>query len=117
MKILLRYMSAIIAIMGMIIGVITLLLHISMIAVSNCFFVLGLLLVIVGCICLVAKGHLFTGWKVFHRKGDNELFDNEKIPAKEIGRIKNAKIVVSSSARKTLFVGFVWILFSILITI
>jgi uncharacterized membrane protein YbhN (UPF0104 family) len=114
---LLRYISPIVAIMGIIIGGIALLFHCSVITISNYFFIVGLLLVIIGCICLIAKGHLFTGWKIFHRKGDNERFENEKIPAREIGRLKNSKIVVNLPARNTLLVGLIWIIFAILITL
>lgn len=109
--------SFLIALLGVLLGVLTLLLHVSAVKISNVFFILGLFCILIGCICLVAKGHLFTGWRIFHRKGDNERFENEKIPAKEIGHIKNSKIVVNLPARVTLLIGVIWVVFAIIITV
>ncbi len=66
---------------------------------------------------IITKGHLFTGWRIFHRKGDNDRFENEKIPAKEIGRKKNESIVINDFAKLCLTVGIIWILIAILITL
>lgn len=106
-----------ISVIGVMVGLITLLLHVKVVTVSNYFFFVGLLFFLVGTIAVLSKGHLFTGWRIFHRKGDKERFENEKIPADEIGGIKNAKIMIRPTAQLTLIIGIIWIAFAIVITL
>ncbi|TPR38790.1 DUF3899 domain-containing protein [Apilactobacillus micheneri] len=112
-----RFFGLIISSVSIIIGLIIYIFNIQIIAMSNVFFILGLLLVVIGAVMIIAKGHLFTGWRIFHRKGDNERFENEKIPAKEIGSKKNESIVINDFAKLFLTVGIIWILIAILITL
>ncbi|TPR16314.1 DUF3899 domain-containing protein [Apilactobacillus timberlakei] len=112
-----RFLSLIIYAVSIIVGLIIYIFNIQIIIMSNVFFILGLLLVVIGSIMIITKGHLFTGWRIFHRKGDNDRFENEKIPAKEIGRKKNESIVINNFAKLCLTVGIIWILIAILITL
>lgn len=106
-----------IAVIGVMVGLISLLTHVNVVAVSNYFFLIGLVFFLIGAIAVLSKGHLFTGWRVFHRKGDKERFENEKIPADKIGGIKNAKIMIRPTAQLTLIIGVIWIAFAIMITL
>lgn len=106
-----------IAVIGVMVGLIAVLLHVKVVTVSNYFFFIGLLFFLVGAIAVLSKGHLFTGWRIFHRKGDKERFENEKIPADKIGGIKNAKIMIRPTAQLTLIIGVIWIAFAIMITL
>ncbi|WP_105957354.1 DUF3899 domain-containing protein [Apilactobacillus quenuiae] len=110
-------LGLIVSVVSIIFGLIIYMFNIQVIVISNIFFLLGLLLIVVGAIMILAKGHLFTGWRIFHRKDDNERFENEKIPAKEIGRKKNESIVINDFSKLFLIIGIIWILIAITITL
>lgn len=112
-----RFFGLIIPAISIVFGLIIYIFNIQIVAMSNVFFMLGLLLVVIGSIMIIAKGHLFTGWRIFHRKGDNERFENEKIPAKEIGRKKNESLIINDLTKLLLIIGIIWILIAILITL
>ncbi|UQS84991.1 DUF3899 domain-containing protein [Apilactobacillus apisilvae] len=109
--------SFIIVLISILLGIIVYIFKYDTTAISNVMFLVGLLLLVIGFIFILAKGHLFTGWRIFHRNGDNERFDNEKISAKEIGRKKNEAIVINDFAKSLLLIGITWVLISIGITL
>ncbi|CAI2566626.1 hypothetical protein AKUH3B110M_02890 [Apilactobacillus kunkeei] len=112
-----KKLGLLIALVGIVVALIAMVFKISAITISNYLFLIGLLFTVIGLIGVLSKGHLFTGWRIFHRKDDDERFENEKIPANKIGGIKNAKIVVRPFAQLTLIIGIIWIAFAIIITL
>ncbi|TMT01844.1 DUF3899 domain-containing protein [Apilactobacillus kunkeei] len=112
-----KRLGLIIALAGIVIASLAMMFKVNAITISNYLFLIGLLVIVIGLIGVLSKGHLFTGWRIFHRKGDNERFENEKIPANKIGGMKNAKIVVRPFAQLMLIIGIIWIVFAIIITL
>ncbi|KRM69340.1 hypothetical protein FD06_GL001222 [Apilactobacillus ozensis DSM 23829 = JCM 17196] len=78
---------------------------------------LGMFLIIVSLCIIVFHGGLFTGWRVFHRKGDNVRNENEKIPYNKIGRLKNKPIRIGRLDTILLLSGLYLSVLSVLITI
>ncbi|MGQ2282646.1 DUF3899 domain-containing protein [Apilactobacillus kunkeei] len=112
-----KRVGLIIALAGIVVASLAMMFKVNAITISNYLFLIGLLVTIIGLIGVLSKGHLFTGWRIFHRKGDNERFENEKIPANKVGGMKNSKIVVRPFAQLTLIIGIIWIAFAIIITL
>lgn len=58
---------------------------------------LGLVFLMGAAFFILEKGHLFAGWRRRRRK-DEEPLPEEKVPVREVGRLKNAPIVVNKYA-------------------
>lgn len=69
----------------------------SIIIVANFWFMLGLVFLMGAAFFILEKGHLFAGWRRRRRK-DEEPLPEEKVPVREVGRLKNAPIVVNKYA-------------------
>ncbi|MHA8262501.1 DUF3899 domain-containing protein [Lactobacillaceae bacterium Melli_B3] len=87
------------------------------ILISNLYFLVGLFILVVAAFIMILSGHLFTGWRRYRRKGDNADTDEKRIPAKEVGRLKNAPIRVSKKAQYCLQVAIPLIVISVLSTL
>ncbi|MEJ6400160.1 DUF3899 domain-containing protein [Nicoliella lavandulae] len=87
------------------------------IAISNIYFIVGLFTLVVAAFILILSGHLFTGWRRMRRRGDDADLPDEKVPARKVGRLKNAPIKVSRPASYCLQVAIPLIVISVLITL
>ncbi|MCL0330460.1 DUF3899 domain-containing protein [Apilactobacillus xinyiensis] len=86
-------------------------------AVSNTYFMVGMLMIVASLCIIVFHGGLFTGWRIFHRKGDDVRSENEKIPYNKIGRVKNKPIRVGKLDTILLLFGMYLAILSVLITV
>ncbi|MHA8137839.1 DUF3899 domain-containing protein [Lactobacillaceae bacterium Scapto_B20] len=87
------------------------------ILISNFYFLVGLFVLVVASFIMILSGHLFTGWRRYRRKGDDADEEKKRIPAKEVGRLKNAPIRVSKKAQYCLQVAIPLIIISVLSTL
>ena len=69
----------------------------SLLVVANPWFMLGLVFLMGAAFFVLEKGHLFAGWRRRRRKGEEPL-PEEKVPVREVGRLKNGPIVVNKYA-------------------
>ncbi|MBW1604801.1 DUF3899 domain-containing protein [Lactobacillus sp. Sy-1] len=104
---------------AILIALIPLLMHkLSLVVMlSNVYFMVGLFMLVVSAFIMILGGHLFTGWHRVRRRGDNAELPDEQVPARKVGRLKNAPIRVSRSANFCLQISIPLIIVGILITI
>ena len=84
--------------------------------IGNLLFMVGLALVIFGLICVLAKGHLFTGWRHRRKKGQDPL-PGEKVGVRHVASVKNSPIVFNGGARFGLAAGACYIVVGIVLTL
>ena len=103
---------------GLLIALVMKILGQSFLTISNLLFMVGLALIVFGAICVLLKGHLFTGWRhLWHRKDKVEPLPGEKVPLKHVASVKNSPIVVNTFARFGLVSGVCYIILSVVFTI
>ena len=84
--------------------------------IGNLLFMVGLALVLFGLICVLAKGHMFTGWRHKRKKGQEPL-PGEKVDVRHVASVKNSPIVVNGGARFGLLAGAIYIVFGVILTL
>ncbi|WP_125765473.1 DUF3899 domain-containing protein [Levilactobacillus mulengensis] len=103
---------------GLLVALIMKILGQSFMVIGNLLFMVGLLLIMFGGICVLAKGHLFTGWRhLWHRKEKVEPLPGEKVPVRQVASTKNAPIVVNTLARFGLVSGACYLILGVVFTI
>ncbi|GAX06246.1 hypothetical protein IWT25_01575 [Secundilactobacillus pentosiphilus] len=88
----------------------------SIIVVANFWFMLGLAFLVGAAFFILEKGHLFAGWHRRRRKGEDPL-PEERVPVREVGRLKNAPIVVNKYAWFCLINAIGLIVLGIILTV
>lgn len=83
---------------------------------GNLLFMIGLALLVVGAILVLARGHLFTGWRHRRRKGMDAL-PGEKIGVRHVASVKNSPIRVTPGARFSLLAGVGLMVIGIILTL
>ncbi|WP_367295382.1 DUF3899 domain-containing protein [Levilactobacillus yonginensis] len=101
---------------GLLIALIMKVLGQSFMLIGNLLFMLGLAFLVFGALCVLAKGHLFTGWRHRRKKGQDPL-PGEKIGVRHVASVKNSPIVVNPLARFGLVTGICYIILGIVFTI
>jgi len=83
---------------------------------GNLLFMVGLFLLVVGAILILARGHLFTGWRHRRKKGMDPL-PGEKVELRHVASVKNSPIRVTPGARFSLLSGGGLIVLGIILTL
>ncbi|UQS87066.1 DUF3899 domain-containing protein [Nicoliella spurrieriana] len=84
--------------------------------ISNIYFMVGLLMLMVAAFIMILGGHLFTGWRRMRRRGDDADLPDERVPARKVGRLKNAPIRLNRPANFCLQVALPLMVMAIIIT-
>ncbi|WP_089121324.1 DUF3899 domain-containing protein [Secundilactobacillus pentosiphilus] len=116
MKVIKRYRWAVLTLAVIIIAGLLALPWQSIIVVANFWFMLGLAFLVGAAFFILEKGHLFAGWHRRRRKGEDPL-PEERVPVREVGRLKNAPIVVNKYAWFCLINAIGLIVLGIILTV
>ncbi|CAJ1226255.1 DUF3899 domain-containing protein [Levilactobacillus zymae] len=101
---------------SVLIGLVAHVLGMQLMVIGNLLFMLGLALVVVGAVLVLARGHLFTGWRHRRKKGQDPL-PGEKVDVHDVATVKNSPIRVSPGARFSFLAGFGLIIVGIILTL
>ncbi|AKP63965.1 hypothetical protein FC99_GL001605 [Levilactobacillus koreensis JCM 16448] len=106
---------------GLLVALVMKLLGQPLMVIGNILFLVGLALIVFGAICVLLKGHLFTGWRHLfrrHNRADKEdLMPGEKVEVHHVASAKNAPIVVNAPARFGLISGVCYLVLGIVFTL
>ncbi|WP_261810006.1 DUF3899 domain-containing protein [Levilactobacillus humaensis] len=104
---------------GLIVALVMRILKQPLMVIGNLLFMIGLALLVLGMIGVLAKGHLFTGWRRRRRKGDPVTKEEreKKIDVRHVATVKNSPIVVNGFARYGLVSGGVYVIIGIILTL
>lgn len=87
-------------------------------SLSNAYFYIGIILILVGIILILSQAQLFAGWFKRRDKGESkEDYNERKIDVKSVGSKKNRPLKISPLMRSCFIVGALLIVISILVTI
>lgn len=70
----------------------------SRVEVANVWFMVGLVFLIAAAFFVLAKGHLFVGWRRRRRRDEAIELPEKKISVRDVATIKNSPIVVNRQA-------------------
>jgi len=103
---------------GLLVALVMKILSQPLMVIGNLLFMFGLALLVFGAICVLLKGHLFTGWRHRRRKGEDPApLPGEKVGVRHVASVKNAPITVNAPARYGLVSGACYMVLGIIFTV
>lgn len=110
-----RWATGVIA-AGILVGLVAHILGQPLMVIGNLLFMLGLALIVVGAVLILARGHLFTGWRHQRKKGEDPL-PGERVDVHDVATVKNSPIQFSPGARFSFLAGLGLIVVGIILTL
>ncbi|MHC9533453.1 DUF3899 domain-containing protein [Dellaglioa sp. BT-FLS60] len=86
--------------------------------ISNAYFYIGIILILLGVILILSQAQLFAGWFKRRDKGESkEDYAERKIDVRSVGSKKNRPLKISPFMRGCFIVGTVMIVVAVFVTI